>query len=251
MRTVVWLLYCTLYLILVFPLNLYVRFKIKHGKQDEVYPLLTRVVRTWADRLLKVAGVQVSVTGLANVPDSAALFVCNHQGNFDIPICLCKIGPVKSMVSKKEIAKIPGIHSWMSYFDCLFMDRGDARQSLRCLNEAQALLEKGRSVVIFPEGTRSRGPLMGEFKPGALRCALKAKVPIVPVAIDGSYKVLEAHGLWIHPAHVRVTVLPPVPTADMEKEHTRTISEDIHAMIENALQISMAQDADKKENPDG
>lgn len=242
MRTIIWLIYCVLYLTVVFPLNLYVGSKIKRGKQNEVYPYVERVVQNWARRLLDLAGVQVTVEGEENIPEGAALFVGNHQGDFDIPICLCRMGRLKTMVAKKELEKIPGIRSWMSFFDCIFMDRDDPRQSLRCLNDAQKLLEQGRSVVIFPEGTRSRGPAIGEFKPGALRCALKAKVPIVPFAIDGSYKVLEAHGIWIHPAHVRVTILPPVPTADMEKEHTKTISDDIRAMIGQALEISMQKE---------
>ena len=238
MRTIIWFLYFWLYLVSVLPLMLYVKSKIKNGKKDEIRPIVQRVVQNWASRLLKAAGVTVTVDGAEHIPQEAALFVCNHQGNFDIPIVLCKLGPLKSVVAKKELAKLPGIHSWMTFFDCPFMDRDDPRQSLKCLNDAQALLKQGQSVVIFPEGTRSKGPQMGEFKPGALRCALKAQAPIVPVAINGSYRAMEEHGFSIRPAHVRITVLPPIVTKDMAKEHTRTISEEIHQMIAETLETT-------------
>lgn len=246
MRTIIWFLYFWLYLVAVLPLNFYVKSKIKKGQKAEVMPMIERVVQNWANRLLIAAGVKVTVEGMEHIPEEAALFVFNHQGNFDIPISLCKIGGLKSVVAKKELAKLPGISSWMRYFDCVFMDRDDPRQSLKCLNDAQALLKQGQSVVIFPEGTRSKGPTMGEFKPGALRCALKSEAPIVPVAIDGSYLAMEQHGIWIHPAEVRITILPPIITKGMEKERTRIISEEVQEMIAGALTASMAKRQDSK-----
>ena len=235
MRTILWFIYFWLYLLAVLPYNLYVKSKIKQGKKEEIAPLVENIVKKWANRLLKAAGVTVHVTGTEYIPQEAALFVANHQGNFDIPITLCKLGPLKSMVAKKELAKLPGIHSWMTFFDCIFMDRKDPRQSLKCLTRAQELLENGQSVVIFPEGTRSKGPKIGEFKPGALRCALKAEVPIVPVAIDGSYRAMEQQGIWIRPATVNVTVLPPIITKELEKERTKIISEEIRTLIASQL----------------
>lgn len=231
MRTILWFLYFWLYLLAVTPANLYVKHLIKKGNKEEAAPLIQKVVQNWASRLLAAAGVEVLVEGGENIPSEAALFVCNHQGNFDIPITLSKLGGLKSIVAKKELAKLPGIRSWMTYFDCIFMDREDPRQSLKSLNQAQELLERGRSVVIYPEGTRSKSGKIGEFKPGALRCALKARAPIVPVAIDGSYRAMEAHGFWIHPAKVKVTVLPPIHTGEMEKERTKVISDEVRETI--------------------
>ena len=94
---------------------------------------------------------------------------------------------------------------------------------------------EGRSVIIFPEGTRSKGDTMNEFKAGALRCAVKAQAPVVPCVIDGSYRAMEANGNRIRPATVRLTILPPVPTKDMEKEKTKRISEDVQVMIASHL----------------
>lgn len=234
-RTVLWFIGMGLSLILLSPLALYYKLKIRHNPGDPIDPGVDRVARQWAACMLAAAGVQVDVKGAENIPDYPALFVGNHQGNFDIPIILSKLGPLKSIVAKMETAKIPGIHMWMTHFECIFMDRGNPRQSLQSLNRAQELLEQGRSVIIFPEGTRSKGPAMLEFKAGALRCALKANVPIVPFALDGSWKAMEAQKFIMKPAKVALSILPPVQTEDMEKARTRMISPEIQQLIQDEL----------------
>ncbi len=236
MRTILWFLYFILYLIYIFPNTKRVEAMLKRGEKEKAAPLILSTVQNWASNLLKAAGVQVSVSGKENLPETPALFVANHQGNFDIPILLCKLGPLIPIVAKKELQKLPVIRTWMTFFNCLFMDREDPRQSLQCLNQAQKMLEAGDSLIIFPEGTRSKGKQMGEFKPGALRCALKAKAPIVPIAIQGSYLAMEAQGFWIRPAKVHVTILPPVLTENLTKEHTKSISEDIRQSIAAIVQ---------------
>jgi len=236
MRTILWFLYFALYLLFVLPRTKRVEAMLKRGEEKKAAPIIKSTVQTWASDLLNAAGVQVTVSGQENLPDVPALFVSNHQGNFDIPILLCKLGPLIPIVAKIEMQKIPVIRTWMKFFNCLFMDRNDPRQSLQCLNHAQKMLEEGQSLIIFPEGTRSKGEKMGEFKPGALRCALKSKAPIVPIAIQGSYLAMEKQGFWIHPAKVHVTILPPVSTAELTKEHTKSISEDIHNLIAEIVQ---------------
>ena len=99
------------------------------------------------------------------------------------------------------------------------------------------LLESGHSLVIFPEGTRSRGDAMQEFKGGAFRIASKSKVPVVPVTIDGSYRAMEANptGWLIRPAHVTLTIHPAIPTDGMSREELRVLPQKTQAMIASAL----------------
>ncbi|WP_209010580.1 lysophospholipid acyltransferase family protein [Anaerovorax sp. IOR16] len=236
MRTIIWFSYFILYLVCIFPKTKRVEAMLKHGEQEKSALIIQSTVQTWASNLLKAAGVHVTVSGKENLPDEPALFVSNHQGNFDIPILLCKLGPLMPIVAKKELKKLPIIRTWMNFFNCIFMDRKDPRQSLQCLKRAQELLEQGQSLIIFPEGTRSKSSSVGEFKPGSLRCALKSGVPIVPIAIQGSYLVMEAHGFWIHPAEVHVTILPPVSTKNLTKERTKLISEEIQKSISDIVQ---------------
>lgn len=245
-RTFFWFAGMAVSLLLLSPWALYYKYTIKHIPGEPIHPNVEKFVQTWADCMLAVAGVRVDVQGLENLPDETALFVGNHQGNFDIPIILSKLGPLKSIVAKKETAHIPGIKTWMENFDCIFMDRGNPRQSLQSLNRAQELLEQGRSVIIFPEGTRSKGTDMIEFKPGALRCAVKAKALIVPFVIDGSWRAMEQQKFIMKPAKVKLHILPAVATADMEKAQTRTISQEVQQLIQDELDFIRNTPAEEK-----
>ena len=126
----------------------------------------------------------------------------------------------------------PNQVTWMELLDCVFIDRDNARQSVTALGTAAAnMTQRGRSFIIFPEGTRSRGEEVGEFKNGGFRAALKAGVPVIPVVIDGTYKAMEANHMWIHPASVQVKVLPPVPTQGMSREEAKCIGERVRSLI--------------------
>lgn len=234
-RTILWFIGMALSLILLSPCAIYYKYKLTHLPGQPIDSGVDKIVRRWANYMLLAAGVKVDIKGQENITNQTALFVGNHQGNFDIPIILSKLGPLKSIVAKKETAKIPGVHIWMTHFECMFMDRGNPRQSLQCLTRAQELLEQGRSVIIFPEGTRSKSPDMAEFKAGALRCALKANVPIVPFVLDGSWKAMEARKFIMTPTRVMLHILPAVETKDMEKTRTRMLSAEIQQMIQDEL----------------
>ena len=94
---------------------------------------------------------------------------------------------------------------------------------MNSLREGTELLKKGYSITIFPEGTRSRSDQMGDFKSGAFKMAEKAKAPLIPVRISGTYKVMEANHMWIKPANVTLTVLPPIPTAGLSREELKEL----------------------------
>ncbi|MEG1930630.1 MAG: lysophospholipid acyltransferase family protein [Anaerovorax sp.] len=235
MRTIWWFIYFWTYLIGLVPKMKRDQKLKEEGKEEELLANVNQVVYRWASRLLKVAGVQVTVKGLENIPKEPALYVSNHQGNFDIPILLAKLDSPKSIVAKVQMEKMPFISTWMKLFDCVFIDRENPRQSIKVLGQAEENLKQGKSVIIFPEGTRGKGGPLGEFKSGAFKMAFKTKVPIIPVVIDGSYKIMEANGNWIKPQTVKLTILPPISTTDMTKEQSRTIGEEVRLLIENQL----------------
>lgn len=231
-RTIVWFGYFWLYLIKIMPKYFKVKKLFKEGKIEERDKLVASVASKWARDLLKLAGAKVKVIGAENVPmDRAVLFVSNHQGNFDIPILLGYIDEPKAFVAKIEMLKLPLISTWMKQMNCVFMDRHDMRQSLRVMNEATEYLKQGYSMSIFPEGTRSRGEAMGEFKAGSLRIAIKANVPIVPVTIKGSYKLMEQNGFIIKPAEVEVIISEPIETLGLTKEQTNGLNEAVRSII--------------------
>ena len=128
-----------------------------------------------------------------------------------------------ALVAKVETDRIPLVRTWMRLLDCVFIDRDNARKSMEAMNKAGELVKSGKSVVVFPEGTRSKGDQMGEFKAGAFRIASKVGADVVPVAIDGSYKIMEANGGLMKPAHVNVTILPPVSTAGLDRAQLKQL----------------------------
>lgn len=235
LRTAVWFLGMGLSLLLMSPLALYYKWKLDPKPGPAIDPTVEKIVQRWALCMLAVAGITVRVEGEEHIPREAALFVGNHQGNFDIPIILSKLGPLKSILAKKETGKIPGVHLWMTHFHCILMDRDDPRQSLRSLQEVRKLLELGRSVILFPEGTRSKSGSMAEFKPGALRSALKAGVPIVPFVLDGSWRAMEEHGGLMRPARVALSILPALPASQIQGQSTGQVSMQVQQLIQDQL----------------
>jgi 1-acyl-sn-glycerol-3-phosphate acyltransferase len=233
MRTIIWFIYFWVYLLSIYPKQKYYEGQRAAGvAKAEYLPGVNEVVQKWAGSLLKAAGVTCTVEGLENIPqDRAVLFTSNHQGNFDIPLMITRLGKTNPIVAKNSMENMPLISKWMKLFDCLFIDRDNARQSLGVFAAAEKIIEEGRSIIIFPEGTRSKRDEAGEFKAGAFKIAMKTGAPIVPVAINGSYHAMEEHGFWIHPTHVRITVLPPIETSELSKEDAKHIGVRVRELI--------------------
>lgn len=229
-RTFLWFLTLAVGLILSLPLLLL--SKLIPCKNKAFWAGL--VISSGAPLVKRIAGFKLEKSGTENIPDRAALYVANHQGIFDIVIALTELNGIKPFLAKAETRNIPILGAWMKSFDCVFIDRGNVRSSLESIKRCEELLKSGTSVIIFPEGTRSRSHELGDLKAGAFKCAVKAKVPVVPVVIDGSYKVWEEHNR-ICPATASLKILPPVETADMKREKTKHIAEDVSEMIRRAL----------------
>lgn len=232
MRTIIWFIYFWLYqLCALFFLNRVRRLK-KQGKIKEHDEAVRMHVNNWANRLLRLAGADITVEGKENIPQGPCVFAANHQGYFDIPLMLTQLDMPHPLVAKKQIQKIPMVRSWMEELNCLFIDRENPRQAMECLKKAGELLAQGYSLIIFPEGTRSKGGPIGEFKAGTIRVATKAKVPIVPVCIEGTYKLMEQNNYWIKPAKVQVKILPPLETENLTRDEVKALGDRLHQLVE-------------------
>lgn len=241
MRTILWFIYFWGYLLFVLPKLKKAQRLRREGNWAEHDRLVRQEVQCWATKLLQKAGVQIQVEGLENIPQGPCVFVGNHQGYFDIPLLLSCLDCPHPIIAKKEIEKIPLVRSWMEELRCLFIDRENARQAMDCLKEANGLLQEGYSVVIFPEGTRSKGGPIKDFKGGGIRLATRAKVPVVPLCIEGTYKVMEQNHYWIHPAQVQLRILPPVETAGLSREQIRALDEELQQLLTTERQKLLAQ----------
>lgn len=237
-RSIIWYFYFFISLLFKAITLLRVKHLENKGETEKMEALVHRATDSWAEGLLNMAGAKVNVHGLENLPkDRNVLYIGNHQGNFDIPIYISKIPGLKGFVSKIEVEKIPGLYKWMQYMHCVFMDRSSLRKSSEAIVKGINILKEGHSLVIFPEGTRSKGNSMGEFKSGSFKLATKSKVPIVPITISGSYNLMEANKKkWmLKPSVVDLYIHPPIETNNLTKEEQDALPNKVYEIIKSKL----------------
>lgn len=185
----------------------------RYAKHTEKYPEEEkyRHIQTILKRAIKGGNVDMTVTGLENIPqDGGFMIYANHQGMFDALAIAATCDRPLGVVLKKELANIPFIRQVCQCTKSFAMDREDVRQSLTVIRSVTEEVEKGRPYVIFPEGTRSRkGNAMLEFHSGSFRCAMKAKCPVIPVAFVDGFRVLDEKGS--KPVAMQIHYLPPIP----------------------------------------
>ena len=163
------------------------------------------------NRAIKGGNVDLQVTGLENIPEeNGFMMYANHQGMFDVLAIAATCDNPLGAVLKKELYNIPFLHQIAVCTQSSAMDREDVRQSLTVIQAVTEEVKKGRSYLIFPEGTRSKlGNEMLEFHGGSFRCATKSRCAIVPIALIDSFKVLDEKGS--RPVTMQLHYLKPIP----------------------------------------
>lgn len=189
----------------------------------------------WAAGIMKRTGSSVTIDGLEKLPDGPVLFVSNHEGNFDIPVLLSSIPKPFGFISKKEVKKFPIIPMYMEQMNCVFLDRTDRRSALKSITDTIEKLKECHSILIFPEGTRSKGEEMGEFKSGFMRIAKDAGVPIIPIAIQGTSNIMEKNNNKVLPASVTVHLLDPISSEMIARLDAKEAIELVRSRISEAL----------------
>lgn len=205
------------------------------GKIDEMNNIVCLGTRTISQKLIKLSDSTVNVHGLENIPEGPVLFVSNHQSNMDIAIICGFIDKPKGFIAKKELKKLPLINKWITLAGSIYLDRENPRKSMEGILEGIKTLKNGHSLVVFPEGTRSRGDKMGEFKSGSFKLATKSKVPILPLTIDGTYRVMEANKILIKPSNINFYVHKPIYTDKLSKEEIAKLPETVEHIIRSKL----------------
>lgn len=235
--TLGWAIWMFAYMIARIPLYWRVKTLQRKGRIHEANAIVLHQVESWAGKLLRHIKMQVNVVGRENLPDASepVVFVANHQSYLDIPLLMSPIHPPHPLLAKQEILKVPMLGKWMLALGCITVDRNDIRGAAAALKEAEQKLVGGTSLIIFPEGTRSKSPEMGSFKAGAVRIAWKAKARIVPVAIEGTYRSLEGNRYRVQPNTVTLTILPPVVTSGLSKEDQHALPQRIEQHIAATL----------------
>lgn len=202
--------------------------------EDKKYALLQKVTV----HANKGGRVKIDVHGRENIPrEESFVFFPNHQGLFDVLSIIEASDRPFSVVAKIEVKNIFFLKQIFTIMKAKFMDRDDVRQSLKVIQEVTEEVKSGRNFLIFPEGTRSKEENHpGEFKGGSFKCAMKARCPIVPVAMLNSYQAFDTNS--IRPVTVQVHFLKPLSYEeykDMKStEIARLVRDQIVACIEKA-----------------
>jgi 1-acyl-sn-glycerol-3-phosphate acyltransferase len=238
LRTVFWFTYFWLFQLASTPFLLAYCLLGLLGLKRQQAELLLWITRTWARQMIAAAGGQVEVSGLENLPPhTGVLFVANHQGAFDIPLLLGFVPGLKGFISKKENFRLPIVSTWMKLLGCIIIDRSDLRQSARAIARGIRDLQAGRSLVIFPEGTRSKSGQLQRFKDGSFKLATRSGAVIVPLTIDGSYRLLEGNRGRIVPGRIRLHIHPPVILADLAADQRKDPADLVRAIIASKLLV--------------
>lgn len=171
----------------------------------------------WGRSALLLSGVKVSVKGAGLIPkDRSVVYIVNHQSNFDIPILYSGLPLQFRWMAKQELFNIPLFGLAMRRCGYIPIDRSDRHKAMHSMNVAAQRIGEGASVVIFAEGTRTENGRLQEFKKGGFLIAIKAQVPVVPIAINGSFSIMSKNSLRIHGGTVEMQIFPPIETSGMK-----------------------------------
>lgn len=209
-----------------------------YAKAPENYPEaeMYRHIQDTLRLAVKAGNVNLQVYGTENIPtDRSYLMYSNHQGLFDVIAIVVSCDVPMGAVFKKELSNLPLIKQIVACTKSFAMDRENVRQSLEVIQAVTKEVLAGRSYLIFPEGTRSRnGNQMLEFHGGSFKCAIKAKCPVVPVAVVDCYKVLDQKGS--KPVTAQIHYLEPIPYEEYQGMKAVELAAMVRSRIEAVVQ---------------
>lgn len=194
--------------------------------------------RLWARLGLALSGVTVTISGTEHLPEGPVIFMSNHQSNYDIFSLLAAMPRQIHWIAKKQLFDIPVFGPSMRRGGYIPLDRGDGRKALQSMDEAAATIRLGKSVMLFPEGTRTPDGNLLPFKRGGFILARKADVPVVPVTINGSGRINPAGQIKLVSGNIHITLHPPVvaPPGLRRSEAETWMMEVVREQIESALE---------------
>ena len=193
------------------------------------------VAKQWSKLLLFISGIPYTVNGLDHLdPDQQYVFTANHESAFDILLVYAALPHKLVFLAKTELKKIPFLGWAMVLGKHIFVDRKNHKAALASMDIAKDSLKKyPRSIMIFPEGTRSLDGQMKPFKRGGTVLAIETGLPVVPVAICGTFDVTKKGSFNIHPKTIGLVIGHPVPTTGLSIKDRNTVTETLRQQVVN------------------
>lgn len=196
----------------------------------------------WSRCVCFIFGVRIKVSGRENIDKNASyIFVCNHQGAFDIWAIYGYLNHNFKWMMKKSLEKIAFVGYACRRSKHIFVDQNSLKSIKDTIEEGRSTLSDGMSLVIFPEGTRSKTGKIGDFKRGAFLLASEFNLPVVPLTIDGAFRVMPRDSYFINPGTIKLTIHKPIVPPD-GGFNTKLLTNQCHEIISSALPLSQRKD---------
>src|SRR6267143_479789 len=184
---------------------------------------------------VRAVGIKVRVRGVERIPSGVCLFVANHTSSADAPAVVGAIPRRIAVLLKESLFKWPIVGQAFRSAHFIPVNRGAHESAVASVEKATEALRAGQSFLIYPEGTRSPDGRLQRFKKGAVVMAIKAGVPIVPIACSGAQKIMEKRSLVMHPGEIQVEFLQSIDASEYKLEEREALNERIRAVLAAGL----------------
>lgn len=189
-------------------------------------------IRFWGKSILFISGIKIEVVGREKILEEIpSVYMGNHQSLFDILGTVVVIPGTARFIAKKELFRIPLFAQGMKFVGMIKIDRGNSAQARQTINNAVKVIKNGVSVIIFPEGTRSRDGSIKHFKKGGFILATTGKIPIVPMVISGSHRIMKKRSLHLRKGKFKIEFLDPIQTEDKGFEDRNKLVNEVRQKI--------------------
>lgn len=196
-----------------------------------------RIARVWARMCLRSAGGSLTVRGLENLPlPRTAVYAANHTSYMDIPVVFSSLPFQFRILAKKELWQWPFIGWYLNRSGQIPIDTANPRATLSSLGAGVKALRAGMPLFVFPEGSRTPDGQLKDFLSGAAFLAIRAQVPLVPIALTGVYDLLPIHTRHFYPCPMSLTVGQPIPTAGLTMRQADELTAQLRAAIIGLLE---------------
>jgi 1-acyl-sn-glycerol-3-phosphate acyltransferase len=205
--------------------------------------LFRKHTRIWARGVARGVGLDVEVFGREQLePGRTYVLMANHQSHVDIVALFNALPMVPGFLAKAELRRVPIFGRAMEVGGHVFVDRGKHQAAIDALSAAAAQVRAGASIVIFPEGTRSRRREILPFKKGGFHLAREAGVPVVPIGIRGTGDILPKHSGRLSPGHCEVHIGAPIPPTRVRELSLDALSDAVREAISRLSGLPCAAD---------
>lgn len=214
-----------------------IRVARESGDQEAERAAILHATSSWGRDIMNRLGANIHIYGEENIPKHGPVVMMgNHQGYADIFTYFAVFNKYQfAFVAKEELGGLPFFGKFITETRSVFINRDSARGQLNAINDGIKLIEQGYSLVIFPEGTRSKGGAPRSFSRGSMKLATKPGVPIIPVSIEGTYKMLERDG-YFHGDDVYIKIHEPIDTKGIDRKSEKELAKYVEKIVMDGVE---------------